>query len=150
MSWKAGFTYLGSSAWRFARRRPVVSVAIGLWSLLLLGNVVKGVFDLGPRLQASAPTPIAASAPLDTKKYDAAMAEIRAERSIIAASWGPYKGASLYVAVKDDGSRRDGYAEYLCMILRGHDLRGVVIHVMTPSDYKDYNTGNDLGRHICE
>lgn len=67
MNWKAGFAYLGSSAWRFARRRPVVSVAIGIWSLLLIGNVVKGVFDLGPRTQASAP--ITELAPQPAQKH---------------------------------------------------------------------------------
>ena len=82
--------------------------------------------------------------------FDAAMDEIKAEKSVIAASWGPHKGPSLFVAVKDDGSRRDGFAEYLCMTLRDHGIHGAIIHVMAPADYAKYRTENDLGRHICE
>ncbi len=52
MNWRAGFRYISSSMLAFAKRRPVVSVAIGIWSLLMVGNISKEVFDYQPRAVA--------------------------------------------------------------------------------------------------
>ena len=82
--------------------------------------------------------------------YDKAMKEIKAEKKVLDASWGPYKGSSLYVAVENDGTKRDGYAQYLCMVLNDYNIKGVVIHVMTLKNMKKYNTKNDLGNYICK
>jgi hypothetical protein len=82
--------------------------------------------------------------------YDNALKEIKAEKKVLDASWGPFKGSSLYVAVKDDGTNRTGYAQYLCIILHDHNIKGIIIHVMTLNDMRKFNTDNDLGRFICE
>lgn len=83
-------------------------------------------------------------------KYNDAMQEILSEKNILDASWGPYKGSSLYVSVKDDGTRRDGLAQYLCLILKDYGISSVSIHVMNPVDMKNFDTDKDLGRHICK
>lgn len=83
-------------------------------------------------------------------KYDNAMQEIMSENNVLDASWGPYKGPSLYVSVKDEGTKRDGFAQYLCLILKDHGISGVIIHVMNSVDMKNFNTDKDLGRYICE
>jgi hypothetical protein len=62
------------------------------------------------------------------------MKEIRAEKKIIYATWGPTKGSSLYVAFKDDGSDRTGLAQYLCLILGDYKLHGIIVHVMTSEE----------------
>lgn len=83
-------------------------------------------------------------------QYDDAMKKILAEKNIIYGSWGPIKGSSLYIAVQDDGSKQDGFAAYLCLILNDYKIKGVVIHIMTPENFKKLNTNEDLGRFICE
>lgn len=83
-------------------------------------------------------------------KYDAAMKEIRAEKKVIDATWGPIKGPSLFVAVKDDGSRRDGFAQYLCLVLKDHNISGVIIHIMTYKNFLKYNTKKDIGYSHCK
>lgn len=83
-------------------------------------------------------------------KYDNAMQEIMSEKNVLDASWGPYKGPSLYVSVKDDGTKRDGFAQYLCLILKDHGISSVIIHVMKPVDMRNFDTSKDLGRYICE
>lgn len=78
------------------------------------------------------------------------MQEILNEKTVLDASWGPYKGPSLYVSVKDDGTKRDGFAQYLCLILKDHDISRVIIHIMKPIYMKNFDIEHDLGRHICE
>lgn len=85
-----------------------------------------------------------------SSRYDEAMAEILKEKSVLNASWGAAKGPSLFVAIKDDGSRRDGLAQTFCLILKGHSISGVVVHVMSPQNFKNFNTEEDLGRCACK
>jgi hypothetical protein len=78
------------------------------------------------------------------------MKAILAEKTVIHASWGPVKGSSLYVSVKDDGTNRDGFAQFLCLILTDYEIKGLIIHIMTPENLKNFNTDDDLGKFICE
>lgn len=47
-----------------------------------------------------------------------ALEEIKAEQNVVEAMWS--RPSILWVSMRDDGSRRDGYADYLCMVLRDH------------------------------
>lgn len=54
-----------------------------------------------------------------------------------------WEGRSLWVGVSDDGTRRDGYAAYLCELVRENKGPKVVIHI------KDASTAAELGSHDC-
>jgi hypothetical protein len=64
------------------------------------------------------------------KNLDAALAAVNAEPKVKDAAWNNTHDPSLLAGVFDDGSNRDGYAEYLCMVLAEHNLRGGVVRVM--------------------
>lgn len=46
---------------------------------------------------------------------DAALEEVKTERAVIEAMFS--QSISLWVSVRDDGTRRDGFARYLCLVL---------------------------------
>ncbi len=52
-----------------------------------------------------------------------AMTALRNEPTIKDFAW---KGPSLWIGVLDDGSRRDGYAQYVCTLLAEHGVRDKV------------------------
>lgn len=61
---------------------------------------------------------------------DAALDEIRNEASVVEATFP--QNLSLWASMRDDGTRRDGFANYLCLILAeagkpSGDL--VIVHV---------------------
>ena len=74
--------------------------------------------------------------------YKAAMDEIRAENKVINAVW--VGDITLWVGVKDDGTRRDGYAQYICLLLHDHKINNVYIHIMEP-----WNVKKELGYFAC-
>lgn len=59
----------------------------------------------------------------------------------------------LYVSVKDDGTRRDGYADYLCQVLKENGLTDttvkVVKHNSSKSPDRDNAYGVLLGQSSC-
>lgn len=59
-----------------------------------------------------------------------ALATIRTEPKVKDALW-PEGQDLLYVGVLNDGSLRDGYAMYICEVLREHDVhQGVRVQIM--------------------
>lgn len=77
-----------------------------------------------------------------------AMADVRKEKNVRDASWLNERPASLIAGVIDDGTRRDGYAEYLCSVLLDHDLFGSTVRVM---DVASATRGEwrELGKADC-
>jgi hypothetical protein len=67
--------------------------------------------------------------PATADKYDAALAAVKTEPKVKSAAWGP-SNVVLFVGVFDDGSRRDGFAEYVGLILVEHGIRSATVHVM--------------------
>lgn len=65
MNWKAGFKYLFSEFSSQVRMRPIVSLFVAIWALLLVGNVAKTAFDLGPTVQDT----VAHSTPIVGEQY---------------------------------------------------------------------------------
>lgn len=51
----------------------------------------------------------------------------------------------LYVSVADDGTRRDGYAEYLCQIIKEHNATIEYVKVVKAGSTKDPNRDNAYG-----
>lgn len=51
----------------------------------------------------------------------------------------------LYASVKDDGTRRDGYAEYLCQVLKESGLSNTAVKVVKYNSTKDAKRDNAYG-----
>lgn len=75
----------------------------------------------------------------DTERASALQA-IKAEPKVLDVAW---EGASLWAGVLDDGTSRDGYAAYLCEVVREAKATPVVIRV------KDVQSGRTLGSNNC-
>lgn len=60
----------------------------------------------------------------------------------------------LYVTVEDDGTRRDGYAGYLCEVLNDHKATAKTVKVVKVNSSKDPDADNTygvlLGEMNCE
>jgi len=72
----------------------------------------------------------------------AALAEIKNEPKVIEAI---LTDNVLYVSVVDDGTRRDGYASYLCQILKDHKAITKRVKVMKAGSTNDPNKDNAYG-----
>jgi len=51
----------------------------------------------------------------------------------------------LYVTVEDDGTNRNGYAEYLCQLLNDYKATANWVKVIKVNSTKDINRDNDYG-----
>lgn len=51
----------------------------------------------------------------------------------------------LYVSVNDDGTKRGGYAEYLCGILREHNAKATLVKVVKVNSTNDPKRDNAYG-----
>lgn len=85
---------------------------------------------------------------------EAALAAVQSEPKVVEAAWPNDSQTSFWVSVRDDGSRRDGYAEYLCMVLKSNGMpsgimNGVTIHVWDQAEMRRGKL-KELGRNICE
>ena len=78
-----------------------------------------------------------------------ALDEVKAENTVLDARWRMPETNVLWVAMTPDGSRRDGFAQYLCMALGGApegDLKTIFIY--DPATYKD-GIGEAMGMAAC-
>ena len=75
-----------------------------------------------------------------------AMAEVKAEKRVRAAFWEETKyETQLHALVDDDGTRRDGYAQYLCTLLSGHHLTRVHVLIYDYDAYLNRKERHRLG-----
>lgn len=72
-----------------------------------------------------------------------ALAEIRKESKVFEAMITD--ADVLYVSVTDDGTRRDGYASYLCEILRENNTKATRVKVVKVNSTNDPNRDNAYG-----
>lgn len=99
------------------------------------------------------PSKIAKSEPPPKPEYPkatdsdlaAALAAVEKEPKVKSAAWNDKGLPSLLVGVADDGTRRDGYAEYICQVLADHRVYGGVVHILDNYS-KDWH---ELGKHWC-
>lgn len=80
----------------------------------------------------------------------AALKSVKAEKSVLAARWRMPETNVLWVSVAADGSRRDGFAEYLCMLFDdagapADELKTIFIY--DPAGYKD--GAREIGMAAC-
>lgn len=68
---------------------------------------------------------------------DSALAELRGERLIVDMTWqGVVK--VLYIGMRSDGTRRDGYAQYVCEVLRAHHAHsGATVRIIDAATIRD-------------
>lgn len=83
-----------------------------------------------------------------TASWDSALDAIRAEPKVVDLV---RKGPILYVGMQNDGSRRDGYAQYLCEVLREErvDDRSVDIHIIDIAELNATNKWKKMGSNVC-
>lgn len=81
-----------------------------------------------------------------------ALGLLKAEPKIAESLFNQDSPRSLWVSVEDDGTRRDGYAEYLCLVLydAGMPIGGyTVIHVYDAAAMAA-GESREIGRFDCE
>ena len=85
----------------------------------------------------------------------AAMAAIlrdaRAEKTVLAASWQTYPtGARALVAeVADDGTKRNGFAEYLCLGIRSANIPRASVAIVRDLSRDHFDIDNILSMQSC-
>lgn len=116
----------------------VMWVAIaGVVVVLIVTGALKGM---------SRPTP-PPSKPGSDAARQAVLAEVKSGSTTKSAMWS--QDMSLWISVIDDGTRRDGYAQYACEVVRQKGIRDyVVVHVwdafaMMRNEFKE------LGKARC-
>jgi len=80
-------------------------------------------------------------------KYDDALKEIESEKLVVSASWG-VTNSSLFVGVRDNGTARDGYAQYICLLLSDYKINDVIVHIMDGIAI-GYGKHKELGKSVC-
>jgi len=93
----------------------------------------------------------AEAAAATTAWREEAITAIRLEPTVVEAVWPAGNGPSLWVSMRDNGSRRDGFADYLCLQLRHFGMQVgdfIVIHVydaaaMAREEFRE------IGRYEC-
>jgi hypothetical protein len=88
---------------------------------------------------------LAAAAPAQSQ-LDAALSEVKMEEKVFDASWQDTELPILVARMFDDGSRRNGYAGYLCMLLSEHGINGGVVRVVDVVGKEM----RELGRASCK
>jgi hypothetical protein len=94
----------------------------------------------------------AAEKPQDNANNQKALEEIRKETKVKEAMITDAN--VLYVSVEDDGTKRDGYAMYLCEVLASHNATTKMVKVMKVNSINDPNATNaygvQLGESMCK
>ena len=93
----------------------------------------------------------AEAAAATTAWREKAITAIRQEPRVADASWPNGNGPSLWITMRDDGTRRDGYAESMCLILGQNGMPAgdfIVIHIydaaaMAREEFRE------IGRYDC-
>lgn len=78
--------------------------------------------------------------------------EVRNEKSVVEAMFPDNSNSSFWVSVRDDGSRRDGYADYLCLVLKDSGMPKGKFIVIKIWDAYSMAAGKfkEIGRSECK
>ena len=79
----------------------------------------------------------------DSIKYAPVLAKIKAEPKVKEALITESK--VMYVSVLDDGTDRNGYAQYLCQVLNNQDITDLRIKIVKQNSGKDPKATNAYG-----
>jgi hypothetical protein len=73
------------------------------------------------------------------------------KRKVVEALFPNEAPTSFWVSVRDDGKRRDGFAEYLCLeVRRGRPATGLTVIRIFDAAAMARGKMRELGRHDCE
>ncbi|MEJ1360056.1 MAG: hypothetical protein RPU42_13295 [Candidatus Sedimenticola sp. (ex Thyasira tokunagai)] len=75
------------------------------------------------------PVPVLPVVLFTDKVLSAALNAVESEEKVEDAAWSDPQFPSLSVSIWNDGSNRNGYAEYLCQVLAEHGMTGGVVHI---------------------
>ena len=129
----------------FYKKKPVLIIV----GILLLSAFIKMFSGSGDNGKTTSTTQTEIS---EKDVNEKALSEIRKEEKVAEAIITDAN--VLYVSVKDDGTRRDGYAEYLCQILKenGSAINWVKVTKVgsTNDPNKDNAYGVLLGEALCK
>ncbi len=81
-----------------------------------------------------------------------AVSNLQKEKKIVEVAFANDRPTSLWISVRDDGTRRDGYAEYACLVLAQSGMPAgqfTVIHVWDAAAMAR-GEQTELGRYDCE
>lgn len=90
----------------------------------------------------------AAEKPADNANNKKALEEIKKEKTVMEAFINDAN--VLYVSVADDGTKRDGFAMYLCNILSDNQATTKMVKVMKVNSINDPNATNAYGVQLGE
>lgn len=76
-------------------------------------------------------------------RIPAALAAIRAEPKVKDLIWT--SASVLYIAVDDDGTRRNGYAEYICQVLHEYGINDTWVKIVKFGSMDDPSRDNAYG-----
>lgn len=124
---------------------PIVGAAIALSGCSVPAPAADTTAETAEQAEAPAPTPAA---------IDAAKAALAGEPKIKDLTYDPASAVQWNIGVLDDGSRRIGYAQYVCQVLqeksalagRTHVRIVDIAKVAQGENFRDAN----LGHVICE
>ena len=88
----------------------------------------------------------AAEATPSQLQFDGALEEVKAEEMVFDAFWQDRSHPTLVARVFDNGSRWNGYAGYLCMLLSEHGISGGVVRVIDVVSEEQ----EELGQSMCK
>jgi len=121
-------------------------IVLGLLAISIIMNLVtsKSSTPLADESNVSADTATveAESTPV-VSNYEKALSEIRKEKQVLEAIIT--EANVLYASVKDDGTRRDGYAEYLCQVLSNQGVKDIRVKIVKHNSTKDPKRDNAYG-----
>ena len=130
-----------TTATPFYKKKPFLIISVILL-LALLGKMFKKNETQKPIETKS--EQIATTNPNAEKEAnEKALVEIRKEKKVAEAM--VTDANVLYVSVKDDGTKRDGYAEYLCQILKENGSKINWVKVTKVGSTTDPNRDNAYG-----
>lgn len=121
---------------------------IKIASLLSIVLVIFFSISCGSSTTESKTETTPAEKPQDNLSNKNALEEIRKEQKITEAFINDAN--VLYVSVADDGTKRDGYAQYLCGVLAEHKATTKVVKVMKAGSIGDANATNAYGVQLGE
>lgn len=125
-------------------------VIVGLIAVLFFSGSDKKAAPV-----AEAPAPVAQADPVQqdpdyAKSLAAALEAIKQEKKVKSAAWNTEKPPYLLAGVIDDGTRQNGYAQYLCHHLSDHHLYHGTVRVMDVAAAADRDKWIELGSAKCE
>jgi hypothetical protein len=131
----------------FYKKKPVLIIG-GILLLALLGKMCGGNGDKTTTTSTTQTETTTTSQKIESgiSEKDAnekALTEIRKEKKVIEAFLSDAN--VLYISVKDDGTRRDGYAEYICQVIKENSSKIDRVKITKVGSTNDPDRDNAYG-----